>query len=426
MDLTLPFGRTDIETMTRRFPTPFHLYDERHLREKAKDLARVMRDAGVKDFQNYFAVKALPNPAILKLLAEEGMGADCSSMAELAIAEMCELRGEQIMFSSNNTTDEEFAYAHSLDAIINFDDLSLVDRYLDTFGAPTIGCCRFNPGDIEFGGINEAIIGSPKEAKFGMPLTDMFKAYQRLKDAGVSRFGLHTMLLSNDIDWHNHEVIAQMVFEAACQIAQTVGITFEFINLGGGIGVPYRPTEHRFDLESFASAIVRLYRKLELDMIGAPRIVMENGRYVTADSGYLITRAINQKHTHKTYIGVDASMSDLMRPGMYGAYHHITVLGKETQPTTNEVDISGSLCENNDKFAVNRALPAIEMGDILVIHTTGAHGHAMGFQYNGKLRHAEVLFDPGGGEPRLIRRAETLNDYFETLNEKGTYHVPTN
>lgn len=421
----LPFTREQIEQVTKTYPTPFHVYDEARIRFVAKNLQRTMKRAGVPGFRNYFAVKALPNPEILKILAGEGMGADCSSLAELAIADMCGLTGDDIMFSSNNTSDEEFAYANQLGAIINFDDLSLVGRYLNNIGTPTVACCRFNPGDLEFGGANEDIIGSPREAKYGMPTMDMVSAYDELKKAGVKRFGLHTMLLSNELDWRNHEMIARALFAAAKEVAATVGIQFEFINLGGGIGVPYRPSEHLFDLESFAATLKAVYDELAMASVGSPRVVMENGRYITADSGYLVTRVVNEKQTHKTYIGTDASMSDLMRPGMYGAYHHISVLGKANEPAAYEVDITGSLCENNDKFAIDRPLPRVQIGDLLAIHTTGAHGHAMGFQYNGKLRHAELLLDPGG-TVRCIRRAETLDDYFATLTNKGDYHVPTN
>ena len=425
MNQALPFTLDSISKVTRTYPTPFHMYDEERIRFVSDRLSRTMNEAGVPGFRNYFAVKALPNPEIIKILADTGMGADCSSLAELAIAEMCGLSGEDIMFSSNNTLDEEFAYAAKLGAIINFDDVTLVRRYIQTIGVPAVASCRYNPGDIEFGGLNESIIGSPREAKYGMPLDDMLASYQALKEAGVTKFGIHTMLLSSELDWHHHEVIARALFAAVKQIAREVGITFSFINLGGGIGVPYRPAEHEFDLEEFAGALATAYQDMDMASVGAPRVVMENGRYITADAGYLITTAVNRKDTHKTYIGVDASMSDLMRPGMYGAYHHVTVLGKEDAPVTSEVDIVGSLCENNDKFAVDRRLPAISMGDIVVIHTTGAHGQAMGFQYNGKLRHAELLLDPGG-KVRLIRRAETLDDYFATLTEKGDYHVPTN
>ncbi len=425
MNEQLPFTPDELRAVIASYPTPFHVYDEARMRDKARLMIETMRNAGVPGFRNYFAVKALPNPAIVKLLSEEGMGADCSSVAELAIAEMVGLRGKQIMFSSNNTSDEEFAYAMKLGAIINFDDVSLVQPFVEKFGAPAVACCRFNPGNLEFGGVNEDIIGSPREAKYGMPTMHMVAAYRTLKEAGVNKFGVHTMLLSNELDWRNHARIVDALFAATKEIAEAVGIEFSFINLGGGIGVPYRPTEHEFDIEGFAKAIRERYEAHDLASIGSPAIVMENGRYVTADAGYLVTRAINEKRTHKTYIGVDATMSDLMRPGMYGAYHHISVLGKQGEIPGEIVDVVGSLCENNDKFAIDRELPHIDPGDVLVIHTTGAHGHAMGFQYNGKLRHAELLLHDDKTVTQ-IRRAETLEDYFATLTTKGDYHVPTN
>lgn len=419
------FTPGSLAALTAAYPTPFHVYDEARVRSVAKNLQSTMQAAGVPGFQNYFAVKALPNPEILKLLVSEGMGADCSSVAELAIAEMAGLAGEQIMFSSNNTSHQDFAYASKLNAIINFDDVSMVAPYISSFGAPNVACCRLNPGDLSFGGINESIIGSPAEAKYGMPVSDMIEGYRLLKAAGVTKFGIHTMLLSNELDWVHHQTITEKLFEAAVQIATEVGIEFSFINLGGGIGVPYRPGEHEFDLGGFARALKELYDKYQLQNIGAPRIVMENGRYITADSGCLVTRVETIKRTHKVHVGVDASMSDLMRPGMYGAYHHITALGKESEPPTLTCDVVGSLCENNDKFAIDRKLPELALGDYLAIHTTGAHGHAMGFQYNGKLRHAEILLQSDGGS-RQIRRAETLEDYFSTLTTRGDYHVPAN
>lgn len=425
MDLTLPFSRRAIEDIAKVHPTPFHIYDESRLRATCRRLTSAMTAAEVRGFQNYFAVKALPNPEIVKILAEEGMGVDCSSLAELAIAEMCGLSGKQIMFTSNNTTEQEFAYASKLGAIINFDDLSLVDGYIEKFGSPKVASCRFNPGDIEFDSFNESIIGSPREAKFGMPPEDMLEVYRRLKQAGATEFGIHTMLLSNELDWHRHILIAQSVFETAKWIAEQLDIKFSFINLGGGIGVPYNPIDSPFAVEEFASELARLYDDMKLAKLGLPRIVMENGRFITAEAGYLVTRVIGRKQTHKTYVGVDATMSDLMRPGMYGAYHHITALTGQDSAEGEVVDVTGSLCENNDKFAVDRKLPALQAGDILAIHTTGAHGHAMGFQYNGKLRHAELMLQPDASV-RLIRRAETLDDYFATLTNKGEYHVPTN
>jgi diaminopimelate decarboxylase len=414
MNLDLPFNKEFIEKLTKTHPTPLYIYDEIHMRANARALKSTMDAAGVQSFRNFFAVKALPNPTILKILAEEGMGADCSSLAELELADKVGIRGESIMFTSNNTTMAEFKRAQELGAIINYDDISFIEPYITEIGLPEVACCRYNPGNMEFDGLNEQIIGKPAEAKYGMTKAQIFEAYKQLKAAGVKRFGLHTMLLSNELDWRNHERIADMLFALANELAKTIGITFEFINVGGGIGVPYHPDQKPFDLSAYADAIAKLYQKHSLDKVGSPKIFMENGRYSTADTGYLVTKVINRKDTHKVYLGVDASMANLMRPGMYGAYHHMTVLGKEEEPTAVKVDVVGSLCENNDKFAIDRELPAVEIGDYLVIHTTGAHGHAMGFQYNGKLRSAELLLKPDKST-QLIRRAESLDDYFATI-----------
>ncbi|CAN5435943.1 diaminopimelate decarboxylase [soil metagenome] len=414
MNDTIPFDKDFITSLDETYPTPNYIYDELRIRSNAKALRASMDDAGVQAFKNYFAVKALPNPHILKLLHAEGMGADCSSLAELELADRAGFKGSEIMFTSNNTTMEEFGRAHELGAIINFDDISLVQPYLDQIGVPDYACCRYNPGDIEFDGVNEQIIGMPSQAKYGMTKPQILEAYSRLKRAGVKHLGLHTMLLSNELDFNNHERIADLLFSLAAEIARELDITFETVNLGGGIGVPYRPEEKAFDVPTYARALVSLYEKHGLKNYGAPRIVMENGRFITADAGYLVTKVINHKHTHKTYVGVDASMSNLMRPGMYGAYHHITVLGKESTREHQVADVVGALCENNDKFAIDRDLPVTEEGDYIVIHTVGAHGHAMGFQYNGKLRSAELLLKPDKSV-QLIRRAETLDDYFATL-----------
>ncbi len=410
----VPFDKSFIERLARKYPTPFYIYDEAEIISRARLLKSTMKAAGVPGFRNYFAVKALPNPEILKTLKQTGMGLDCSAMAELELAVMAGFKGEDIMFTSNNTQMEEFKRASKLGAVINFDDISFVEPYLRNFGLPKVACCRYNPGDIEFGGVNEDIIGKPSQAKYGMTKAQIIEAYKLIKRAGVKRFGLHTMLLSNELDWQNHERIAELLFKLAVDISEEAGIQFEFINLGGGLGVPYTTAQHDFDLGSYAKGLAKLYEQYEFNTIGSPAIVTENGRYVTAPAGYLVTTAINRKDTHKVYLGVDASMSNLMRPGMYGAYHHITILGKEDLPATEAVDIVGSLCENNDKFAVDRELPTVKVGDILVIHTVGAHGHAMGFQYNGKLRSAELLLK-ADKSVQLIRRAETVDDYFATL-----------
>jgi diaminopimelate decarboxylase len=418
MDTTIPFDTQFITKITKTYPTPLYIYDEAHIRRNTQNLVTTMAKAGVNNFKNYFAVKALPNPHILKVLQEEGVGADCSSLAELELAAQIGLRGDDIMFTSNNTPFSEFKRAHELGAIINFDDISLVSPFLEKIGAPDIACCRYNPGDIDFSDLNSWIIGKPSESKYGMTHSDIEKAYKLLKEAGVKRFGLHAMLLSNELDWRNHERIADLVFALAHELSKKVGINFEFINLGGGIGVPYRPEDKRFDTKKYAESLVKLYAKYDLKNCGNPRIVMENGRTIVAEAGYLVTKLVNRKNTHKTYLGVDATMANLMRPGMYGAYHHITVLGRETAALDLTADVVGSLCENNDKFAIDRVLPQVEQGDFLVFHTVGAYGHAMGFQFNGKLRSAELLLK-SDSSTILIRRAETLDDYFSTLTGSG-------
>lgn len=418
MQPAFPLGLEQVEAITKEYPTPFHIYDQKRIIENGRRLKEAFQTAGFADSQNYFAVKALPNPTVMKLLTDTGQGLDCSSLAELELATKIGVKGENIMFSSNDTASEEYKRAQELGAIINFDDVTHVPTFLRDFGAPKIACCRYNPGDISFKGANEAIIGKPSEAKYGMTKPQLIETYTRLKEAGVAKFGLHTMLLSNELDWHEHARIADMMFGLAVEISHTLGIEFSFINLGGGIGVPYKPSQKPFDITAFASHVRTAYDAHNLKSIGQPRIVMENGRYITADAGYLITKVIHLKNTYKRYIGTDASMANLMRPGMYGAYHHVTVLGKGDTGLHEIVDVTGSLCENNDKFAIDRKLPHIEEGDYLVIHTTGAHGHAMGFQYNGKLRSAELLLKPDGSV-KLIRRAETLDDYFATLKLNG-------
>lgn len=422
MDPILPFNKAFIENTAKKYPTPFHIYDETRIKQNSRRLNDAMRAAGFTNFRNFFAVKALPNPHILKILVGEGQGLDCSSLAELELAHMLGVAGPAIMFTSNNTSADEFARAHELGVIINFDDISHVDLFLSEIGVPEWASCRFNPGNIAFEDVDESIIGKPAEAKYGMTKDQVIAAYRKLKEAGAKHFGLHTMLLSNDLGWRNHALIADVMFGLAKEIYKATDIKFEFINLGGGIGVPYRPADKTFDVEAFSRGVREAYDKHGLSEIGAPNIVMENGRFMTADAGYLVARVINRKETYKTYIGLDASMSNLMRPGMYGAYHHITVLGKESDPVSEKVDVTGSLCENNDKFAVDRELPEVEVGDLMAIHTSGAHGHAMGFQYNGKLRSGELLLHEDKSID-LIRRAETINDYFATLYGDGVKEI---
>ncbi len=405
----LPFARAVIADIMDIHPTPFYLYDERAIRENAK---RFLVAFSVFDgFKEYFAVKANPNPFILKVLREEGFCADCSSLAELELAGCVGIRGEDIMFSSNDTPLAEFEKALSLGAVINLDDIGHIS-FLERLGLPDLLCFRYNPGSVREG---NAIIGDPKEAKFGLTREQLFDAYALCLAKGVRRFGLHTMVASNELREDRLVKTVQMLFLLAVEIKERLGITLEFINLGGGIGIPYRPDERAVDYASLAVRMKSLYNEIIVPHLGSVRVVMECGRVITGPYGYLVMSAIHLKHTCKDYVGCDASMADLMRPGMYGAYHHITVLDKEGLAPDRVYDVTGSLCENNDKFAVDRHLPNIEEGDILVIHDAGAHGYAMGFNYNGKLRCAELLLRQDGSVIE-IRRKETVDDYFRTLD----------
>lgn len=403
-----------IERALRDYPTPFYLYDTQQLQANHALLTESMDAAGVRGFKNFFAVKALPNPHILQRLVAMGQGFDCSSLAELELANQVGARGADIMFTSNNTTDEEFARAHELGAIINFDALRYVERYVDHVGVPEIASCRYNPGELVFGAPEiQKLIGAPAESKFGMSRERLLQSYQLLKEKGVTRFGLHTMLLSNNLSWQHHSEIAHTMFMLAAEVSRELDITFEFINLGGGIGVAYRPEDEPFEYDRFAEALQSAYQCAGLNDLGMPAVYMENGRCISASTGWLVTTVQNVKESYKKYIGVDASMADLMRPGMYGAYHHVSLLGDDSTKECEIVDIVGSLCENNDKFARDRQLPLLHVGDVIVIHSAGAHGHSMGFNYNGRLRHAELLHE--NGKLALIRRAETLDDLFRTI-----------
>jgi diaminopimelate decarboxylase len=410
----LPFDEAKIREIAREFPTPFHIYDERGIRENAR---RLIAAFGWCDrFREHFAIKATPNPHLLAILNEERFGGDCSSMAELLLCEAAGITGEAIMFSSNDTPAEDFVKAKELGAIINLDDVTHIDFLEQTAGLPELISLRYNPGPLRSG---NAIIGKPEEAKYGVTREQLFEAYKTLKDKGVSRFGLHTMVVSNDLNPNSFVETARMLFELAVEIHERLDIRLEFVNVGGGIGIPYRPDDGPVDLEFVGAGVEAVYKELiERAGLHPLGLSMENGRMVTGPFGFLVTTAIHEKHTYKDYVGVDACMANLMRPGMYGAYHHITVLGKEQAPAETTVDVVGSLCENNDKFAIDRQLPRIESGDLLVIHDAGAHGHAMGFQYNGKLRSAELLLQEDG-TVRQIRRAETLDDYFATLDYPG-------
>lgn len=403
----------NLEAIAAHFGTPFHLYDEIGIRETGAALIAAF--AGVPGFREYFAVKALPNPAILGIARDLGFGFDCSSIPELLLSREIGARGADIMFTSNNTTVEEFnAALADGGSILNLDDISLLDR-LPTI--PDLLCFRYNPGSRRTG---SAIIGKPEEAKFGISHDQLLPAYQRARDLGVKRFGLHTMLISNERDYAYMAQTIHMLLEQVAALRDALGIHFEFINMGGGLGIPYRPDDSPLDLAALGRAAREEFAAHEGD---APRLYMESGRYLTGAHGVLVTRVINRKMTYRAYIGVDASMSALMRPGMYGAYHHIEPLHPQTEIET--VDVVGSLCENNDKFTVQRRLPRVEVGDLLIIHDTGAHGHAMGFNYNGRLRPQELLLK-ADGSTQLIRRAETAADYFATLNFTPNNFAPSN
>ncbi|WNY23734.1 Diaminopimelate decarboxylase [Methanimicrococcus hongohii] len=410
----LPFTKSQIEEVVKTYPTPFHIYDEKAIRDNAEDMKHSF--SVVQGFKEFFAVKALPNPYILKILAEHGFGADCSSLPELLLAEKAGITGENIMFSSNDTPAEEFKKARELGAIINLDDISHIEYLEKVAGLPDIVCFRYNPGPLKGG--NE-LIGKPEEAKYGFTREQLFDGYVMLKQKGVKRFGLHTMVASNELNVDYFVETARILFEVIVEISQKVGINFEFVNLGGGIGIPYRPEQERIFFDDVAAGVKMAYdATIGKADIAQPNVYFECGRVITGPYGYLITEVRHMKHIYKDYVGTDACMANLMRPGIYGAYHHITVLGKENAPHDFKYDVTGSLCENNDKFAVDRMLPEIERGDLLVIHDTGAHGFAMGFNYNGKLRSAELLLRPDGSV-KQIRRAETIDDYFSTLDFDG-------
>ena len=410
-----PCSADQIEELTQTFPTPFYLYDEKGIRRRTRELAAAF--SWNENFRNYFAVKATPNPHLLAALRDEGCGADCSSVAELVLCKKLNMTGSTLMFTSNNTTWDEFQKAIELGAIINLDDPAHVEKLKRAPEVPEFISFRFNPGAERTG---NAIIGEPTEAKFGCTRDQLLEGYEQCQNLGVTRFGLHTMVVSNERNVQSFFDTARMLFELAVMLYQKLGIKVEFINLGGGIGIPYRPEETELNLLELGKGVQTIYAEiLGKSGIAPVNIYMENGRAITGPFGYLVTQVINVKNTYKRYVGVDACMSNLMRPAMYGAYHHLSVLGKEDSPNRNVVDVVGSLCENNDKFAIDRELPDIDVGDIMVIHDAGAHGHSMGFQYNGRLRSAELLLCESG-EVRLIRRAEELKDYFATLEFPAT------
>jgi diaminopimelate decarboxylase len=420
---TVPFSKAQIEELEKRHSTPFHIYDEEAIRAGSRRLYKAFSwvtgpDGKEGGFKNYFAVKALPNPYILRILREEGMGADCSSLPELLLADAVGIKGEEIMFTSNDTPAEEFVQAKKLGAIINLDDITHIGFLEKAAGIPDLVCFRYNPGEEYSHG--NPIIGNPSEAKYGLTHDQILKAYKIAQQKGAKRFGLHAMIVSNQRGEDILADAARLLFSLAVEIHEKTGIRLEFINLGGGIGIPYSPADHPVNVEDYARKVHELYKEIIIANGLAPiRIVMESGRAVTGPYGYLVSRVLHVTQKHRDYVGLDACMANLMRPALYGAFHQITVLGKEDRPLDHVYDVTGSLCENNDKFAVQRFLPEISPGDLMVIHDTGAHGHAMGFNYNGKLRSAEFLMQKGG-KFKLIRRAETANDYFATLDFEGS------
>jgi Diaminopimelate decarboxylase len=406
----LPFSGEQLTSFVEEFPTPFYIYDEKGMRESVRQLVGAF--AWAPNFKEYYAVKACPTPGVLKILKEEGCGMDCASLAELVIAEQVGLVGEEIMFTSNNTPLEEYQKAVELGAVLNLDDISHIDYVEEHIGLPEFVSFRYNPGATRSG---NDLIGVPAEAKYGMTREQIFEGYEKLKKYGVKRFGLHTMVASNELQLEYFLETAEMLFDLVREIKEKTGCEIEMLNFGGGIGIPYLPGEKSVDLPELGRRIEKLYQeKLVSQGITIERFALECGRLITGPHGYLVTQATHYKNTYKNYIGVDACMANLMRPGLYGAYHHITVAGKENEPLDQIYDVVGSLCENNDKFAINRSLPKIETGDTLVLHDAGAHSYSMGFQYNGKLRCAEYLLGENG-KLRKIRRAEGLEDYFATF-----------
>lgn len=411
MKKTLPFSNDFINELVKEHPTPFYIYDEQAIRRNTRRFINAFQ--GFPAFQEYFAVKAAPNPHLMQIFKEEGCGVDCSSMAELVLAEKCGFSGTDIFMSANDTPIEEFIKAKEMGAIINLDDITHIDFIEKNIGLPEMISCRYNPGPLRTG---NALIGNPVEAKYGFTRDQIYEGYKILKDKGIKRFGIHTMVASNELNPDYFLETARMMFDLVYKLKVIVGVDIEVINLGGGLGIPYIPEDKPINYEDLATEIMAIYQEKILDRGLFPaKIAFESGRLMTGPYGYLVTRIIHSKETYKNYMGLDACMANLMRPALYNAYHHITVIGKENESLAYKYDIVGSLCENNDKFAIDRYMPRLEVGDLLVFHDVGAHGHCMGFNYNGKLRSAELLWE-GGNNVRMIRRAETLDDYFATLD----------
>ncbi len=407
----LPFTKDMLEIITENFPTPFHIYDEKAIRENARDLISAFN--WNNGFKEYFAVKATPNPFILKILHSEGFGADCSSLPELLLSDKAGITGEEIMFTSNDTPAHEFVIAREMGAVINLDDISHIPFLEKTCGIPEVISVRYNPGRLRDGSF---IIGNPEDAKYGFTREQVFLGLTQLQQKGAKRFGVHTFIASNELNQDYFVDTADMLFELAVEIMEKLDIRLEFVNISGGIGIPYKPDEKKVDLAYVGENIHKKYdEKIKDTDLDPLSFFMECGRAITGPYGYLVSRVLHKKEIYKTHIGLDANMANLMRPGMYGAYHHVTVPGKEDWKQDYIYDLTGSLCESIDRFAVDRKLPEIELGDLVVIHDTGAHGHSMGFNYNGKLRSSELLLRENG-EVIEIRRPETIDDYFATLD----------
>ena len=420
-----PLDKPALEDLAKRYPTPFYIYDEKAIIENVRRIKAAV--SVFPSYKNHFAVKALPNPYILKLLAAEGFGADCSSLPELLLAEMSGMKGENIMLTSNETPTKEYIAAKKMGAVINLDDFTHIEYLERTAGLPELISMRYNPGPLKEG---NAIIGKPEEAKYGFTREQLIEGYSILKQKGVKRFALHTMVASNELSIPYHVETARMLFELAAEIFSKTGVRVEFINLGGGVGIPYKPDQVAIDYEVLVKGIKKAYDEILIPAKLDPmEIRTEWGRVITGPYGWLVSRAVHKKEIYRNYIALDSCMADLMRPALYGAHHHISIPGKENAPLTETYDVVGSLCENNDKFAIQRKLPKIDTaaeassaengsGDFVVIHDAGAHGRAMGFNYNGKLRCGELLLRKDGKVVQ-IRRAETADDYFATLDLSG-------
>ena len=411
-----------LREIVAKYPTPFHLYDEAGIRRNCEAVKKAF--AWNKGYREYFAVKALPNPFILKIFKEYGFGCDCASETELMLAKALGFAPDEIMFSSNDTPAEEFRYASEINAIINFDDITHIPFYEETVGQfPDTICCRYNPGGVYE--VSNGIMDNPGDAKYGFTKAQIFEGYKILKEKGVKNFGIHSFLVSNTVTNDYYPALARTLFELAVELQKDTGCHITFINLSGGVGIAYKPEQTPNDIIAIGEGVRKAYEDILVPAgMGDIAIYTEMGRFMTGPYGCLVTKAIHKKETYKNYIGVDACAVDLMRPAIYGAYHHITVSGKENQPSDHMYDITGSLCENNDKFAIDRMLPKIDMGDILIIHDTGAHGYSMGYNYNGKLKSAEILLKEDGST-ELIRRAEKAKDYFATLDIFDIYNKLT-